>query len=188
MPRAGEWGLDAWGILPAARQVPSPNFDERPPGCQVELLVIHSISLPPGQFGGPGIVDLFTNRLDPAGHPYYREIQGMKVSSHFLVRRGGELVQFVACAKRAWHAGQSQWRARSRCNDFSVGVELEGTDELPFEEPQYVCLAALAAALRERYPILDCVGHADIAVPAGRKTDPGPFFDWTRFHGLLAGR
>jgi AmpD protein len=179
------WGVDPAGILPAARQIPSPNFDERVPGSVIELLVIHNISLPPGEFGGPGIIDLFTNRLDPAGHPYYREIQGLKVSSHFLVRRDGELIQFVACAKRAWHAGQSEWRGRLRCNDFSVGVELEGADDRPFEDVQYLRLAALAAALRRRFPIAECVGHSDIAVPAGRKTDPGPHFDWGRFRGLL---
>ncbi len=183
----GLWSLDSSGVLVAARQVASPNFDERPSDAQLELLVVHSISLPPGQFGGPGIIELFTNRLDPARHPYYRQIEGLRVSSHFLIRRDGELIQFVPCTKRAWHAGQSLWRGRPRCNDFSIGVELEGTDELSFEELQYVRLAAVARALRARYPIVDCVGHSDIAVPAGRKTDPGPHFDWSRFKELLGG-
>lgn len=180
--------FDSSGILPPARQVPSPNFDERPDGSKVELVVVHNISLPPGQFGGPGIVELFTNRLDPAAHPYYREIQGLKVSSHFLIRRDGELIQFVACGKRAWHAGQSEWRGRSRCNDFSVGIELEGADDMPFEDIQYLQLADLVHALQRAYPIGDCVGHSDIATPTGRKTDPGPYFDWPRFRSLLETR
>ncbi|HWA13105.1 MAG TPA: 1,6-anhydro-N-acetylmuramyl-L-alanine amidase AmpD [Burkholderiales bacterium] len=182
----GGWTLDSSGILPVARQVPSPNFDERPPGATIDLLVVHNISLPPGQFGGAGIEQLFTNRLDPLAHPYFRQIHGLRVSSHFLVRRGGELVQFVACGKRAWHAGQSEWRGRPRCNDFSVGVELEGCDDRPFEDAQYRCLADVAVALRRTYPILDCVGHSDIAMPPGRKSDPGPHFDWARFRALLA--
>jgi AmpD protein len=181
----GGWTLDSSGVLPAARQVPSPNFDERPPGATIDLLVVHNISLPPGEFGGAGIEQLFTNRLDPRAHPYFREIHGLRVSSHFLVRRDGELVQFVACGKRAWHAGQSQWRGRSRCNDFSVGVELEGCDDRPFEDAQYRRLADVAAALRRAYPILECVGHSDIATPPGRKSDPGPHFDWARLRALL---
>jgi AmpD protein len=180
-----QWRVDAAGILPAARQVRSPNFDERPAGAGIELLVVHNISLPPGQFGGPGIEQLFTNRLDPEAHPYFREIHGLTVSSHFLVRRDGQLIQFVPCARRAWHAGQSEWRGRSRCNDFSVGVELEGTDDQPFEDVQYQRLAQVAAALRQAYPIRECVGHSDIATPPGRKTDPGPHFEWPRFRALL---
>lgn len=166
-------------------QLSSPNFDDRPDGSAVDLIVVHNISLPPGQFGGSGIVDLFTNRLDPAEHPYYREIEHLRVSSHFLVRRDGELIQFVACGKRAWHAGQSEWQGRGRCNDFSVGIELEGADDVPFEDVQYLQLARLARALRRAYPIADCVGHSDIAMPPGRKTDPGPHFDWPRFRALL---
>jgi len=146
----------------------------------VELVVVHNISLPPGQFGGPGIFELFSNALDPEAHPYYREIQGLRVSSHFLVRRDGGLFQFVACGKRAWHAGQSEWRGRSRCNDFSLGIELEGADDQPFEDAQYRQLGDLVRALARAYPITACVGHSDIAVPAGRKTDPGPRFDWSR--------
>lgn len=184
-PGAGTraWTLDSRGILDSAHQVPSPNFDERPAGTAIELLVIHNISLPPGQFGGPGIVRLFTNQLDPNAHPYFREIAGLRVSSHFLVRRDGELIQFVPCTMRAWHAGQSEWRERSRCNDFSIGVELEGADDQPFEDGQYVALAALSRLLLRSFPIRDCVGHCDIS--PGRKTDPGPHFDWVRFRGLL---
>ena len=173
-------------MLAAARFIPSPNFDERPDGAIVDLLVVHNISLPPGEFGGPGIVDLFTNRLDPQAHPFYRQIAQAKVSSHFLIRRDGELLQFVSCGRRAWHAGHSQWRGRHRCNDFSIGVELEGADDRVFADSQYESLAALAAALFRGYPIRDCVGHSDIALPAGRKTDPGPNFDWDRFRALLA--
>jgi N-acetyl-anhydromuramoyl-L-alanine amidase len=183
---SADWRIDPCGILGAARYLPSPNFDERPGGCSVDLLVVHNISLPPGEFGGPGIVDLFTNRLDPDAHPYFREIAGLRVSAHFLVRRDGELIQFVPCAKRAWHAGESAWRGRRGCNDFSVGVELEGTDHEPFTDEQYASLARLARALRAAYPIAECVGHADIATPSGRKTDPGPRFDWTRFRQLIA--
>lgn len=180
------WRLDGSGVLPSARQVPSPNCDDRPAGCAVELLVIHNISLPPGEYGGPGIIELFTNRLDPDAHPFYRRIAGERVSAHFLVRRDGELIQFVPCARRAWHAGSSEWRGRSRCNDFSLGVELEGTDLEPFSESQYATLARLALALRAAYPISACVGHSDIAMPRGRKSDPGPNFDWSRFRRLAA--
>ena len=141
----------------------------------IELLVVHNISLPPGEFGGPGIVELFTNRLDPAAHPYYREIQGLRVSSHFLIRRDGELIQFVACGKRAWHAGQSEWRGRGRCNDFSVGVSnWKGRTTCRSRTPSTLQLARLTRALGRAYPITDCVGHSDIATPPGRKTDPGP--------------
>ena len=179
------WKLDASGLLSAAAYVCSPNCDDRPAGAIVELLVIHNISLPPGEFGSPGIVELFTNRLDPRAHPYYREIHGRKVSSHFLIRRDGELIQFVPCIRRAWHAGQSEWYGRGRCNDFSVGVELEGADDQPFTDSQYAVLAALARALKRAYPIRECVGHSDIATPPGRKTDPGPHFDWVRFRAML---
>jgi AmpD protein len=179
------WRPDDAGLLPAAVYLPSPNFDDRPGGTVIELLVIHNISLPPGQFGGPGIIDLFTNRLDPKSHPYYRQIADAKVSSHFLIRRDGELIQFVPCLRRAWHAGQSEWRGRSRCNDFSIGIELEGADDQPFADSQYAMLAKLTGALLREYPIQDCVGHSDIAIPPGRKTDPGPHFDWARFRRLI---
>jgi AmpD protein len=181
----GSWKLDASGLLSGAAYISSPNCDERPAGASIELLVVHSISLPPGEFGGPGIVELFTNCLDPSAHPYYREIQSHKVSSHFLIRREGELFQFVPCARRAWHAGQSEWRGRGRCNDFSVGVELEGADDQPFADSQYEALVKLAWVLKRAYPIQDCVGHSDIATPSGRKTDPGLHFDWSRFRAML---
>lgn len=164
--------------LSSARRVPSPNFDSRPPGAAIELIVIHAISLPPDEFGGPGIIDLFTNRLDPAGHPYYASIRDLRVSAHFLIRRDGELIQLVSCAQRAWHAGVSSWRERGACNDFSIGIELEGCDSIEFTEAQYRVLADLVATLRASHPIVDVVGHSDIA--PGRKTDPGPCFDWER--------
>lgn len=172
------------GLVRNVRHFPSPNCDARPAGCAISLLVIHSISLPPGEFGGPGIVELFTSRLDPAAHPDYAGLAGLQVSSHFLIRRGGELVQFVPCARRAWHAGESSWRGRRRCNDFSIGIELEGSGEVPFTDAQYEKLAALTRALKARYPIADIVGHSDIA--PGRKHDPGPHFDWARYRGLLS--
>ena len=170
--------VDDGGLVAGARYIASPNCDERAKGAAVELLVMHNISLPPGEFGGPGIIDLFTNNLDPAEHPYYREIAALKVSAHFLIRRDGELIQFVPCARRAWHAGSSSWRGRSRCNDFSIGIELEGADDVPFAEAQYLRLAELTLALTQKYAIADIVGHADIA--PGRKTDPGPCFEWER--------
>lgn len=178
--------LDAEGWLTGARRVLSPNCDERPTGQTVRLIVVHSISLPPGLFGGDGIVRLFTNTLDPGAHPYYREIQFLRVSAHFLIRRDGGVVQFVPCGLRAWHAGASSWNGVERCNDFSVGIELEGSDELPFDPPQYAALVRLIRILRQHYPIEDIVGHADIA--PGRKTDPGPLFDWAHLDRLLACR
>jgi AmpD protein len=171
------------GLIKGARLIASPNCDDRPAGCAVDLLVIHHISLPPGEFGGPGIVQLFTNALDSAAHPYFENLAGTRVSAHFLIRRDGKLLQFVPCAKRAWHAGESSWQGRSRCNDFSIGIELEGTGEAPFTTPQYRRLAALTRALRARYPIRDIVGHSDIA--PGRKTDPGASFDWARYRRML---
>ena len=174
---------DASGRVDAARYVASANCDERPPGEPVTLLVIHNISLPPGEFGGDDIARLFTNDLDCVAHPYYRTLAGMRVSAHFLIRRGGELLQFVPCTKRAWHAGVSAWRGRSACNDYSIGIELEGADDVPYAEPQYRVLAELARALQSSYPIADIVGHCDIA-PA-RKTDPGPSFDWTRLRDSI---
>ena len=175
--------LDTDGVAAGIRFLPSPNCDERPAGAALELLVVHNISLPPGEFGGDGIIDLFMNRLDPSAHPYYGTIAQLRVSAHFLVRRDGELIQFVPCAKRAWHAGESAWRGRSRCNDFSVGVELEGADDQPFADIQYAELAPLITALQSAYGALEIVGHSDIA-PA-RKTDPGPCFDWQRLRRLI---
>ena len=175
--------IDPSGLVAGIRYIPSPNCDERPAGAAIDLLVIHNISLPPGEFGGPGIVELFTNQLDPAAHPYFRGIADNRVSAHFLIRRDGELIQFVPCGKRAWHAGESTWRGRDRCNDFSIGIELEGTDDSPFEDTQYGRLTHLTCALQSVYALADIVGHSDIA-PV-RKTDPGPCFDWPRFRGLL---
>ncbi|MHB8666208.1 MAG: 1,6-anhydro-N-acetylmuramyl-L-alanine amidase AmpD [Burkholderiales bacterium] len=175
--------VDADGRVDAARYVVSANCDERPPGEAITLLVIHSISLPPGEFGGDAIVRLFTNGLDYTAHPYYQSLAGIKVSAHFLIRRNGELLQFVPCAKRAWHAGVSSWCGRGNCNDYSIGVELEGADDVPFADPQYRVLAELARALSASYPIADIVGHCDVA-PA-RKTDPGPSFDWVRFRASI---
>jgi AmpD protein len=175
--------IDAAGWVANARRVDSPNCDERPPESTITLLVIHNISLPPGEFGGPGVEQLFTNRLDPEAHPYYATVHALRVSAHFFIRRDGELIQFVPCAKRAWHAGASSWRGRERCNDFSLGVELEGSDEQPFSDLQYARLNELIAALRATYPTLTgLAGHADIA--PGRKTDPGPCFDWKRVRGF----
>ena len=176
--------VDAAGRVDSARFLASPNCDERPPDEAITLLVIHNISLPPGEFGGDGIVRLFTNELDHAAHPYYRELAGVRVSAHFLIRRSGELLQFVLCSRRAWHAGESSWQGRSRCNDFSIGIELEGADDVPYAEPQYRVLAQLARALQTAYPNADIAGHCDIA-PA-RKTDPGPSFDWPRFRRSIA--
>jgi N-acetyl-anhydromuramoyl-L-alanine amidase len=170
--------LDGEGVLHGVRRLDSPNCDERPAGTLVELVVVHSISLPPGEFGGPAVEQLFTNTLDHAAHPYYEQLRGMLVSAHFFLRRSGEILQFVPCAKRAWHAGVSSWAGRERCNDFSVGIELEGTDESAYEDAQYDALSELLAALKRRYPIADVVGHSDIA--PGRKTDPGIAFDWDR--------
>ena len=143
--RARRPALDAAGWVAAARRIASPNRDARPPGTAITLVVVHGISLPPGEFGGPGIVDLFTNRLDPAAHPYYAGIAHLRVSAHFLIRRRGELLQFVACTERAWHAGASTWKGRAGCNDFSIGIELEGTDDRPYTAAQYVRLARLSA-------------------------------------------
>ena len=160
------------------RVVDSPNHDERPAGVEISLAVIHSISLPPGRFGGDAIERLFTNRLDPEAHPYFKEIHGLKVSAHYLIRRDGERVQFVPIERRAWHAGASSWRGRARCNDFSVGIELEGADQAPFEDAQYAALAELVAELRNRIALRALAAHSEIA--PGRKTDPGAQFDWTR--------
>ena len=175
--------LDPAGWLSGARRIPSPNCDERPAGTPVSLLVVHNISVPPGTFGGNAVEQLFTNRLDPDGHPFYATIRDHKVSAHFFIRRDGSLVQFVPCDRRAWHAGVSWWKGRERCNDFSIGVELEGTDTRPYTMRQYARLARLVKTLRARYPIVDLAGHSDIA--PGRKTDPGPAFDWRRLRTLL---
>lgn len=175
--------IDAEGWLAGIRHVQSPNCDARPQDEVISLLVLHNISLPPGQFGGEGVVELFTNRLDPGAHPFYSGLRDLRVSAHFFLRRDGELIQFVPCGMRAWHAGVSQWCGRTRCNDFSIGVELEGTDDLPYTDAQYDRLAELTRRLKARYPIQDIAGHADVAPE--RKTDPGPAFDWARFRTML---
>jgi N-acetyl-anhydromuramoyl-L-alanine amidase len=173
------------GWLAQARRIPSPNCDARPPGAAVELLVLHNISLPPHQFGGQEVIDLFLDRLDISAHPFFSTwLRDVRVSAHIYIRRDGEALQFVSCDARAWHAGVSTWRGRPRCNDFSVGIELEGSDLIPFRDAQYATLAALTRALRSHYPIAEIVGHSDIA--PGRKTDPGPFFDWERFRASMA--
>jgi AmpD protein len=177
------------GLLAGVRQVLSPHFDERPAGMVPELLVVHGISLPPGEFGGPWIDRLFTGTLPAEAHPYFREIAGQLVSAHVLIRRDGERVQYVPFGARAWHAGKSEYRGRSACNDFSIGVELEGTDDTPYTDAQYRELAALAAALLSTYSTLSApaiVGHSDVA--PGRKTDPGPAFDWPRLRSLVEKR
>ena len=176
--------LDEAGVLEGAVQIPSPNCDERPENADITLLVVHNISLPPGEFGGDAIVRLFTNTLDFSAHPYYETLRGLEVSAHFLIRRDAQVIQLVPCARRAWHAGASSWRGRERCNDFSVGVELEGADDREYAGWQYGRLASLLRSLRRRYPIVDVVGHADIA--PGRKTDPGAAFDWGSLRELLA--
>lgn len=173
------------GLLQEAKGahfIPSPNHDDRPNAVDVDLLVIHNISLPPNEFGGPYIEQLFTNCLNPDDHPFFREVSELKVSSHLLIRRDGEIIQFVPFHKRAWHAGESDFQGRSRCNDFAIGIELEGADEIPFEAIQYERLAEVTRALQQSYPAINkdhIVGHSDIAPQ--RKTDPGPAFDWQRY-------
>jgi AmpD protein len=174
------------GWLDEAQRQPSPNCDERPQDCEPELIVIHSISLPPGQFGGQYIGDLFCNRLDTDVDPYFREIADLRVSAHLLIRRDGSLVQFVPFHQRAWHAGDSCYQGRQQCNDFSIGIELEGSDDVPYEEIQYRQLAKVIICLQQSYPGLSrqhITGHSDIAPQ--RKTDPGPQFDWARLQSLL---
>jgi AmpD protein len=173
---------DGW--VAGARRDPSPNFDARPPGAAIELLVIHNISLPPGEFGGDDVARLFNNRLDTTRHPFFESLAGVRVSAHFLIARDGALTQFVSCLDRAWHAGASTFDGRCRCNDFSIGVELEGTDFVRFEPAQYATLAALTTALLCAFPLRAIRGHADIA--SDRKTDPGPYFDWHAYTQLAA--
>lgn len=174
--------ITADGWCPQAVLQPSPNFDRRPEGALIDLLVIHNISLPPGQFGGPFIAELFGNRLDHDAHPYFEQLRPLRVSAHFLIRRDGVLMQFVSTNERAWHAGISSFCGRERCNDFSIGIELEGTDFGPFEKVQYDVLDRLTCALQSRYRLADVAGHEHIA--PGRKTDPGPFFDWALYEQM----
>jgi AmpD protein len=175
------------GLMRDTRQVASPNFDARPPGVEADLIVVHGISLPPGEFGGPWIERLFMNTLPCDLHPYFAEIGELRVSSHLLVARDGNLTQFVKFTERAWHAGQSNYKGRTACNDFSIGVELEGSDSIAYEAAQYTALAAAVAALCDAYPRLSpdrLVGHSEIS--PGRKTDPGPAFDWERARRCVA--
>lgn len=174
------------GVLIPARQCPSPNCNQRPPGMAIDLVVIHGISLPPGEFGGPHIDALFTNTLDPGSHPSFVDLAGVEVSAHLLIRRDGETVQYVPFHSRAWHAGRSTFQGREHCNDFAIGIELEGRDEVPYAEAQYRALAGIVRALMNAYPAITpqrLTGHSDIA--PGRKTDPGPAFDWEYLRALL---
>ena len=176
----GAWLTDVCRVL-------SPNCDDRPEGCEISLIVVHGISLPPGDYGGACINDFFTNRLDADAHPYFAEIKDLKVSSHVLIRRDGQLVQYVPFTARAWHAGKSCYQARDACNDFAIGIELEGLDDERYEGIQYRRLAELIELLRGHFPAIgetDIVGHSDVA--PGRKTDPGPGFDWNQLRRLLA--
>jgi AmpD protein len=177
--RAG-WRSGWWM---AAGFCPSPNFGLRPAGMPIELVVLHSISLPPGQYGGDEVARLFTNRLDVDAHPYFDRLRGLQVSAHFFVRRDGALIQFVSCDMRAWHAGASRWHGRDNCNDWSIGIELEGLEGDRFEPAQMRCLARLLQAVSRRYPLTEAVGHEHIA--PGRKADPGPGFDWRALQRAL---
>lgn len=172
-PAASDWDAGWWR---EAGRRPSPNFGPRPAGMPVTLALLHSISLPPGEYGGNAIERLFTNQLDWDAHPYYQTIRGLEVSAHFLVRRDGQVLQFVSCDDRAWHAGRSSWRGRENCNDYSVGIELEGLEGQTFEAAQYDALAPLLRALCTQYPVAEVLGHEHVA--PGRKADPGPGFDW----------
>ena len=174
--------VDEAGYLSDVQFISSPNYDDRPPGNEISLLVIHNISMPPDVFEGDGVIDLFTNQLN-LDVSYYESIRGLKVSAHFFVRRNGEIIQFVSCRKRAWHAGKSCWKEKECCNDFSIGVEMEGSDTTPFTDSQYVALVSLTMELSRVYPIADIIGHSDIAPK--RKTDPGPYFDWHHYQEAL---
>lgn len=180
MPRPAAW-RDGWWSR--ARRVPSPNFGPRPADVEVTLAVVHSISLPPGVYGGDAIERLFTNTLDCDAHPYFAQLRGLAVSAHFVVRRDGACEQYVSCDERAWHAGRSAWRGRENCNDWSIGIELEGLEGETFEAAQYAALATLLRALSRRYPLREAVGHEHVA--PGRKADPGPGFDWARLRAAL---
>jgi AmpD protein len=178
-PAAG-WDAGWWR---GARRCESPNHGPRPPGAEVSLALLHSISLPPGEYGGDGVERLFTNRLDWDAHPYYQGIRGLQVSAHFFIRRGGETLQFVSCDERAWHAGRSSWQGRDNCNDYSIGIELEGLEGETFEAAQYGALAGVLRAVAARYPLTAVAGHEHVA--PGRKLDPGPGFDWAALRATL---
>jgi AmpD protein len=174
---ASEWDAGWWH---GAQQVTSTNFGPRPVSAEIDLVVLHSISLPPGVYGGPEVQQLFTNTLDWEAHPYFQSIRGMEVSSHFFINREGAVLQFVSCNERAWHAGRSHYRGRDNCNDDSIGIELEGMDEDTFTPSQYESLQRLCAAIAQHYPIQHIAGHEHIA--PGRKTDPGPGLQWSKLH------
>lgn len=179
----------ATGLLQGADYIPSPNCDDRPPECHANLLIIHNISLPPLEFGGPYITQLFTNTLDENAHEFFTEISHLRVSSHLLIRRDGSIIQYVPFNKRAWHAGVSSYNGRKACNDFSIGIELEGADEIPYETIQYEKLSEVSKALIAHYPQMSekrITGHSDVA--PGRKTDPGPAFDWAKYKAMLASK
>lgn len=178
----------AWneGWLRAAHHIPSPNFGPRPSGATIDMVVVHSISLPPGVYGGDEVERLFTNQLDWTAHPYFEQIKGAEVSAHFYIRRNGDLTQFVSVLDRAWHAGRSSWQGRDNCNDFSIGIELEGLEDTTFEPTQYATLGQLILALAQQCPIDTVLGHEHIA--PGRKKDPGMSFDWTLLKALLGTR
>lgn len=180
-PRGRQAWRDGWHA--AARQVPSPNFGPRPVGEPISLAVLHSISLPPGQYGGPQVEQFFTNQLDWDAHPYFDGIRGLQVSAHFVVRRDGGILQFVSVLDRAWHAGRSAWKGRENCNDYSVGIEMEGLEGETFEAPQYASVATLLRDCAAMWPIAEVVGHEHVA--PGRKADPGPGFDWARLRRRL---
>jgi len=175
--------MNELGVVTLAKQVVSPNYDLRPLGADIPLIVLHGISLPPCEFRGDGIERFFCNRLDHSSHPYFGDLLGIRVSAHFLVRRNGELIQFVPCANRAWHAGLSAWLGIEKCNDFSIGIELEGADQVPYAAAQYLALATLIGWVKARYPTQDIVGHSDVAPE--RKSDPGPLFNWAALRSLL---
>ena len=180
--------FDLWqnGWCQAAEKCVSPNHGTRPPQAQIDLIVVHAISLPPGEYGTQAVHQLFTNQLDWDAHPYFESIRGLEVSAHFFIERQGKVWQFVSCDDRAWHAGVSQFMGREKCNDFSIGIELEGTDDQPYTDMQYQQLAHLSVQLLHAYPALSIeriVGHSDIA--PGRKTDPGPLFDWPRYKTMV---
>lgn len=183
-PHVPHVGADGW--VSGTRRHPSPNIDARPAGMPIDLIVLHNISLPPARsaadFGTDAVLDFFTNTLDCSAHPYFDQLRGVRVSAHFFIRRTGECVQFASCDARAWHAGASDFFGRTRCNDFSVGIEIEGTDHLPFTHEQYAATASLVRAICAAYPITAIAGHSDIA--PGRKTDPGPHFDWAHLRAL----
>lgn len=185
IPAVGDPGQGTWhqGWWSGAQAIASPNFGPRPAGTDISLVVLHSISLPPGEFGGDAIERLFTNRLDCSAHPYFAQLDGLEVSAHFLIRRDGHCQQFVSCDDRAWHAGRSAWQGRDNCNDWSIGIELEGLEGGRFEPMQDLSLLSLVQALRRRYPIVQIVGHEHVA--PGRKADPGPGFDWQGLHQRL---